>query len=259
MVYYHSKMNRWTRDILFPLLRLRARMRSRRFDHIVTLGYNCELSARFFQCFGFVDATLFSWAGADLPDELAYAIEHYEDIFSGEVAAPTRTFPLFFCKNTKIRAHGRAKQQVWTAEQPPPQDFIDAERAELISRFEHLKKKTIDYLRDDKSVLAIVKLHPSCCRPGLANASAVRYIDALKKVGARNMTFLVVCEAAAAASFEKPHPEFELRTVAEYNPESHAADLKRGDTKGWRLIFDEFRPKTIKKQAHKFKFEDDGH
>ena len=155
-------------------------MRSRRFDHIVTLGYNCELSARFFQCFGFVDATLFSWAGADLPDELAYAIEHYEDIFSGEVAAPTRTFPLFFCKNTKIRAHGRAKQQVWTAEQPPPQDFIDAERAEL-------------------------------------------------------------------------------RTVAEYNPESHAADLKRGDTKGWRLIFDEFRPKTIKKQAHKFKFEDDGH
>ena len=234
-----------------------ARMRSRRFDHVVTLGYNCELSARFFQNFNFVDSTLFSWAGADYPVEMAYAIEHYQDIFSGEILAPTKDFPLFLCKKTKVRAHGRAKMQVWTAAEPPSRDFIDAERAELVSRFEHLKKKTIDYLRDDKSVLAIVKLHPSCCRPENAVSSAMCYVNALRKIGARNMTFLVICEEANAASFTGPHPDFELRTVAEYNPESNAADLKRGDPKGWRLVFDEFRPATMKKKAHKFKFEDD--
>ena len=250
-------MNKPLRDLLFPLLRLRARMRARRFDHVVTFGYNCELSARFFQNFGFVDSTLFSWAGADYPDEMAYAIGHYEDIFTGEIASPTRVFPMFFCKKTKVRAHGRAKMSVWTAETPPAKDFVDAERAELVSRFEHLKKKTIEYLRDDKSVLCIVKLHPSCCKPGKANAAEGLYIEALRKVGVRNMTFLAICEEAAASAFECPHPDFELRTVAEYNPESCAADLKAGDSRGWRLVFDEFRPKTMKKQAHKFKFEDD--
>ena len=243
--------------MLFPFLRLLARMRSRRFDHVVTFGYNCELSARFFQNFKFVDSTLFSWAGADYPDEMAYAIEHYEDIFSGEIAVPTKTFPMFRCKKTGVRAHGRAKMEVWTAAEPPSHEFIDAERTELVSRFEHLKKKTIGYLRDDKSVLAIVKLHPSCCLPGKANESVMCYINALRNIGARNMTFLAICEEAHASAFVKPHPEFELRTVAEYNPEAHAADLKGGDTRGWQLIFDEFRPKTMKKQAHKFKFEED--
>jgi len=250
-------MNRPLRDLLFPLLRLRAHLRARCFDHVVTFGYNCELSARFFQNFKFVDSTLFSWAGADYPDEMAYAIEHYADIFTGEISAPTRTFPLFFCQKTKVRAHGRAKMHVWTAEEPPSPEFVAAERAELVSRFEHLKEKTIGYLRDDKSVLGIVKLHPSCCQPGKANESAMCYVNALKKIGARNLTFLVVCEEAAAAAFTEPHPEFELRTVAEYNPDAHAADVKYGDSRGWRLIFEEFRPKTIKKQAHKFKFEED--
>lgn len=250
-------MNRLIRDLSMPLLRLAARMRSRRFDHVVTLGYNCELSARFFQNFKFVDSTLFSWASAIFPEKMAYAIEHYEDIFSGEIAAPTKTFPLFLCKKTGVRAHGRSKMAVWTASEPPSQEFIDAERAELVSRFEHLKKKTIEYLRDDKSVLAMLKLQSSCCKPGKANESVMCYVNALKKIGARNMTFLVVCEQANASAFVKPHPEFELRTVAEYNPEDHAADLKRGDSRGWRLIFDEFRPKAMKKQAHKFKFEED--
>jgi len=243
---------------MFPLLRLRARLRARRFDHIVTFGYNCELSARFYQNFGFVDSTLFSWAGADYPAEMAYAIEHYEDIFTGETTPPSKTFPMFRCRKTGVRAHGRAKLEVWTAAEPPPPEFVEAERAELVSRFGHLKEKTMGYLRDDKSVLAIVKLHPSCCKPGKANESVMCYVNALRKIGARNMTFLAICEEAGASAFVKPHPEFELRTVAEYNPESNAADLKRGDSRGWRLIFEEFRPRTMKKQAHKFKFEEDG-
>ena len=84
-------------------------MRARRFDHVVTFGYNCELSARFFQNFGFVDSTLFSWAGADYPDEMAYAIGHYEDIFTGEIASPTRVFPMFFCKKTKVGSNTRRR------------------------------------------------------------------------------------------------------------------------------------------------------
>ena len=68
-------MNRKLRDLLYPFLRIRARIRSRKFDHVVTFGYNCELSARFFQRFKFVDSTLFSWASSIEPDRMAHAIE----------------------------------------------------------------------------------------------------------------------------------------------------------------------------------------
>ncbi len=246
--------------MLFPFLRIFARMRSRRFDHIVTLGYNCELAARFFECFKFVDATLFCWAAAPHCEEMCHALEHPDEIFSGEIDIPRKDFPLFRCKNTNVRAHGRAKMNVWLSDTPPTKEFVDAEIAELVSRIAHLRKKTFDYLRDDKSVLVILKIKPAECKPGCANDTVRRYINTLNKIGTRNMTFLVICEESMVPSFEGPHPDFELRAVAEYNPESNAADLKRGDSRGWRLIFDEFRPKTIKKQTHKFKFEeDDGH
>jgi len=253
-------MNRKLRDWLYPFLRVRARIRSRKFDHVVTFGYNCELSARFFQRFKFVDSTLFSWAGCDVPEGMAYAIEHNAEIFSGEVAAPTRDFPMFRCKKTNIRAHGRAPLKVWTEGEPPPPEFVEKERDEVVSRFRHLREKTLAYLRDEKSVLAILKTRAVDCAPGEANENVLKFVRALRNIGARNVTFLAICEAKYAAHFAVPHPEFELRTVAEYNPESNAANLKLGDSRGWRLIFEEFRPKTILKQAHKFKFEDDdGH
>jgi len=250
-------MNRKLRDWLYPFLRVRACIRSRKFDHVVTFGYNCELSARFFQNFKFVDSTLFSWAAGIEPDRMAHAIEHSEDIFSGEVAAPTRDFPLFRCKKTNIRAHGRAPLKVWTEGEPPPPEFVEKERAEVVSRFRHLREKTLAYLRDDKSVLAILKTRTVDCAPGEANENVLKFVRALRNIGARNVTFLAICEAKCAGNFAAPHPEFELRTVAEYNPESNAANLKLGDTRGWRLIFEEFRPKTLKKQAHTFKFEED--
>lgn len=250
-------MNKRMRDLLFPLLRLFARMRSRRFDHVVTLGYNCELAARFFENFKFVDATLFSWAVAPTAEEMSYAIRNPDEIFSGEIDAPRPEFPLFRCVKTNVRAHGRSKMTVWLVSPPPSEEFINAEREELVSRFGYLKKKTFGYLRDDRTVLVILKLKPCDCKPGRANEAVMLYINALKNIGARKMTFLVVCEERHASLFELPHPDFELRTVAEYNDEGHAADLKRGDSNGWKLIFDEFRPKTFKKQAHKFKFEDD--
>jgi len=248
------------RDLLFPFLRASARVRSRRFDHVITLGYNCELAARFFQCFKFVDATLFSWVAVPSAEEMAYAIRHVDEIFNGKVEPPRRDFPLFRCANTNLRAHGRSKMSVWTAEVPPSKEFVDAELTDLVSRFRHMREKTLDYLRDDKTVLAVLKVNPADCVPGRANEAVMLHVKALRDIGARNMTFLAVCEQAKARAFEHPHPDFELRTVAEYSPEGHAADLKRGDPRGWKLVFEEFRPRTLKKQAHKFKFEDDdGH
>jgi hypothetical protein len=252
-------MNRQLRDLLYPFLRIRSRLRARRFDHVVTLGYNCELAARFFQNFKFVDSTLFSWASSIEPGRMAHAIEHSEDIFSGEVEAPTRTFPLFRCRNTDVRAHGRASMKVWTDGEPTP-EFVEKERSELVSRFRHLREKTLAYLKDEKSVLTILKTRTVDCAPGEANENVLKFVRALRNIGARNVTFLAICEEKCAGNFASPHPEFELRTVAEYNPESNAVNLKLGDSRGWRLIFEEFRPKTLKKQAHKFKFEDeDGH
>ena len=78
----------------------------------------------------------------------------------------------------------------------------------------------------------------------------------MERLGARNMTFLVVCEESVRRNFPELHPSYELRSVAAFSPENDALNPRLGDKRGWQLVFDEFRPKTIlKRKTTGFKFD----
>ena len=79
----------------------------------------------------------------------------------------------------------------------------------------------------------------------------------MEKLGARNMTLLIVCEDAVRDNFPARHPGYELRSVAKFNPDDDALNAHLGDKRGWDVIFDEFRPKkTLKRKQSGFKFEE---
>ena len=248
-------MKRIIRNILYPFLRACARMKAKKYDHVVTIGYNCEMAFRFFDYYKFVDATLFTWSGAIFAEDWAKLISQIDMFFTGEILPPTRDFPLYRCGNTGARAHGRAPQSTWSSGNPIPEGLVEKEIADIRSRMAHLREKTLGYLRDDKSVLVAYKMRQSDCEPGKAGPRVDAICAALEGVGARNMTFLVICEDRYRSSFPKHHPGYELRSVLKFNPETDSTIRNLGDRYGWRIIFDEFRPKVIKKQAHKFKFE----
>ena len=247
-------MKRVIEGIRHFILRLRARMRAQRFDHVVLTGNNCELAFRFLRCLGFLDATLFCWAGSTKIEDLLRICDNIDDLMTGELDPPTKEQPLFRCAKTGLWAHGRSHASTWATPQPP--EFVKAEADEVRSRILHLKDKTLNYLRDEKSVLVVHKIRTDYCEAGKADSTALAVRAAMERLGARNMTFLVVCEDAVKDRFPKSHPGYELRSVAAFNPGDDALNPKLGDRRGWQLIFDEFRPrKMMKRKKTAFKFE----
>jgi len=247
-------LTRYARDVLYPLLLLGARVRAHRFAHVVLTGYNCELAFRFLKSLGFLDSTLFCWAGSTVLDEFISFCDNVDDIMTGELLPPTKELPLFRCAKTGFWAHGRSHAQTWAQPQTP--EFVKAEADEVRSRIMHLKEKTLGYLRDEESVLVVHKIRSRYCGPGEADRTALAVRGAIERMGARNMTFLVVCEESVKRNFPKRHPRYELRSVCEFSPENDALNPRLGDKLGWRLVFDEFRPeKILKRKTTGFKFE----
>ena len=158
-------------------------MRARRFDHVVLVGYNCELAYRFLKSLGFLDATLFCWAGTTVLDEFLAICANIDKLMTGELLPPTKELPLFRCAQTGLWAHGRAHARTWATPQPP--EFVKAEADEVRSRILHLKDKTLGYLRDAKSVLVVHKIRSRYCGPGEADRTAL----ALRSRGERKAKF----------------------------------------------------------------------
>ena len=247
-------MKKLLSDCLYAARRVKARLMAKRFDHIVMTGYNCELAFRFLRSRGFLDATLFCWAGTTDLDDFISICDHIDELMTGDLLPPTKEMPLFRCAKTGLWAHGRAHASTWAKPQPP--EFVKAEADEVRSRVLHLREKTLGYLRDGKSVLVIHKIRSKYCTPEGADRTALRVRDAMERLGARNMTLLIVCEDAVRANFPARHPHYELRSVARFSPDDDALNAHLGDKRGWDVVFDEFRPKqTLKRKTDGFKFE----
>ena len=230
-------------------------MSARHFDHVVMAGYNCELAFRFLRSRGFLDATLFCWAGTTVLPEFFSICAHIDELMTGDILPPTKEMPLFRCKNTGLWAHGRSHASTWAMPQTP--EFVKAEAEEVRSRIIHLKEKTLGYLRDEKSVLVIHKIRSKYCTRDGADRTANAVRSAMEQLGARNMTLLIVCEDSVRGNFPARHPGYELRSVAMFNPDDDALNAHLGDKRGWDVIFDEFRPrKTLKRKLSGFKFEE---
>ena len=81
-----------------------------------------------------------------------------------------------------------------------------------------------------------------------------RLQQALRNLGARNHTLLVVCERPWLSRMPSA-PNRIFRAVNLFNALDHAADKNVGDAVGWQAIFTEFAPARILPRTHKFKFE----
>ena len=243
-------------DCLYAARRIWARMCAKHFDHVVMTGYNCELAFRFLRSRGFLDATLFCWAGTTVLEDFFSICAHIDDLMTGELLTPTKDMPLFRCAKTGLWAHGRSHANVWSGDNPPSPEFVESEAKEVRSRILYLKEKTLGYLRDEQSVLVIHKIRSKYCTKENADRTALAVKAAMEGLDARNMTLLIVCEDSVRTNFPMRHPDYELRSVAVFSPDDDALNPHLGDKRGWDIIFDEFRPKkSLKRRQGKFKFE----
>ncbi len=229
---------------------LLARARRKRFEHIISLGANCEVAFRFYCRWKFVDSSLFSWAIVANTIQLAQVLRSLDDFCSGALAL--NSVRMWVCGNTGVRIHGRMKYIPGT---PPPDAETEAsDKADLLGRVTHLRDKLRRYAADEKSTLFIYRIPTNDVKtPGLTERLN-EVENALRELGARNWKLLLIAERCAARLIP-PGPNRYIRSVRKFNPTNDVTSAERGDPVGWHAIFTEFAPVHILKKTKKFKFE----
>ena len=228
-----------------------ARLRQRRFAHIIPIGLNCEVAFRLYRRWKGLDSSLFSWGHVRSLDTLTAALRRWDDIFRDDCSLNERIL-LWECERTGIRLHGKMKLR--PGEPLPDAQTIAADKADLLGRVKHLKEKFIRQISDDEPTLFVHRIKKEDCAAPDLGEKLDALQQALRDLGANNAELLVVTEREDAGKVP-PAPRRIVRSVARFNPGAQVTVPELGDTPGWNAIFTEFAPLTVSRKKHDFKFE----
>lgn len=229
---------------------LTKRNKEKFYDHIISLGYNCEIQFRFYKYFKFEETSLFNWSYINSIDDLIKVINNLSLIGKKGYEQPN---PLYACKETNIKFHGKAK---WKKIKDNP-ELIDKDLNDLAERVDYLKEKFIKTLQSDSKKLYIYKVRQTDISEDIDNK-----ISELKKAleiqagrGIIRFDLLIISEEKNKKFFREIN-NYIFRTVKYFAPDEEVTSKKYLNN-GWDEIFDEFytkKPKGYKKNK-KYKFE----
>ena len=230
------------------LFRLLNRSKIKRYDHIISLGYNCEISYQLFMHNKFVESNLFTWANVPSLEILLSVLSDVEQIGAEDYIGPDSA-GMYTCNATKIRFHGKTKPK----ELKNNPELCYADKEELVSRIIFLKKKFVSIAREESHKLYILKIRNT-------EADAKKKISEtqslLSQINNGSFDLLVVLEDDFAQGLllsEKDN--LYLRTISSFAPDS-AVTSKHQNFKEWQRIFDEFVPLHKLKKTKRYKFEE---
>jgi len=230
---------------------LTARLKRKRFEQIIVLGFNCEAAFRFVCKWDFLDSSLLAWTNSRDLGNLAKALGNFNQICAGEMEFHEKS-RMWQCMSSRIFFHG--KMRAVPGSPQPTEEEKASDLADLRARAAHLKEKFLTYATNEKSTLFVYKIRPEDAELPEFGAQLAALESAIEALGAKNWRLLVICERNQLAKMP-PGPNREFRAVTRFNPGNDVTSRKKGDPAGWNRIFSEFAPARILKRAHKFKYE----
>jgi len=220
----------------------------RKYDHIVSLGNNCEFSFQFFMNYKFVEANLFSWVYVLSPEKLLEAVAHPDLIFSEGIGEPDW---LYVCNKYGIKFHGRASgKELLDADGKPVPEVVARDKAELRERVAHLQEKFSKVLETSESKLYVLK-----------DPVSLDYVLQMKRVLDRvvkhGYDFLVIVAEEELGKYKGLETaSVFVRAVKHFSPTEDVTSKKKADMKGWKKIMKEVVPARILPKSKKYKFEE---
>ena len=221
-------------------IRLRCFRSQRAYDHLVSVGYNCEIAFQFFHLYRFLESSLFAWTYAYSLQDTIHAIQHLEQVGANGFLPPD---PLCQCRNTNVRFH---------LKDDPAMSLPQLEK-ELTSRVTYLKNKWVKVCADtNQSVLYIVKVRSTDTQKNIDLLPQL--YSTLKQTTQAPFDLLIVCEKNAVLP-DLNNPHIFIRRVDHYAPDDDVPNKKLAAMKDWEQIFFEFGPKHYLEHMKHFKFE----
>ena len=205
-----------------------------KYDAVVSLGYNCEISFRLENFFGKINAMPFSWAYVLEREKFPQVLENIEPLFAGEVRLLDDR--MILCENTQIKFHPR--YEVLQKDGKITEASLAEAVQELKSRVEHLKKKFVELAESDKRTLFLIKLENKGEEDNVRFVRAVT--EALRKIyrsGSFTLVVLAEKDAVTPGLQGLEEEQVKIRTLKRFAPRKHT-DIA-GDVKGWYRILRE--------------------
>ena len=218
-----------------------------KYDYMLSLGYNCEVTFRFNKYFNFEETSLFNWTYSKSIDDLINVLNNLDEIGSLGFKEPN---PLYKCIKTNYLFHGKMK---WKNIKDNP-ELIEKDTKDLKERIAYLSEKFIKVLSSEKRKLYIYKVKNDDITDEILEKISILK-DTLKKLGGKNFDLLIISEEKYSEKF-KNIEEVIYRSVKYFAPDKEVTSKKYLEN-GWNEIFDEFytdKPKGYKKNK-KYKFE----
>lgn len=227
------------------------------FDHVISMGLNCEIAHHLRINHGFVESGLLTWSAC--PAESLESVLQNSGIINSKGLCPVPTFNMFVCHATQIYFHGRRQpNEVLNTNGEPDSRIIDNELRECASRIDHLRDKALKLAANEESKLYIVGLHPEYLRDAAKNL--IELINTVHKSltsMARNATLLVIGEDRQK-NILKNCPEranLFIRFVSHFAPRSQATNTEVTATADYSKIFSEFVPTRLMIDNKTYKYD----
>ena len=221
------------------------RKRENKFDYIFSLGYNCETAFRIYRFFKFEESCLFHWSGTPSTKGLIFALNNFDLIGTGGFEAPN---PLWECKNTHMRFHGKTDMSLYINNQATP-DILENDKKDLTERIAYLKEKFLKILKDNSKKLYVYNLRTN----DISEDNIKELYKTLKNMGGQNFKLLVVTEKSANFN-PQPSENIIYRTVDFFSPDDEVTSEKYFNS-GYDKIFEEFYCTRRPSKKKKYKFE----
>lgn len=125
------------------------------FDHIVSLGYNCEVSFRIRDYLNDdIDSFPLSWAYIHDQSKMNYIIEHLEDMFTDETKVNLMN-GMLRCEKLNVSFHPKVSHK--NLSEDNMEAYKDEALTEMNQRYVYLRNKFNELFRNDESTLFIIK------------------------------------------------------------------------------------------------------
>lgn len=232
-------------------------MTSRFYDHIISIGMNCEVRYQLKQKYGAFDSSLLEWAVVP-PQHLTEILENPHLIFSGEIEEK-RAYNMWHCKVTDITFHGKKTvNELLGLDGKPDEAKIAQEKEDTVARIKYLTDKFINVARSEDSKLYILGVHPDFCQyKGQELRAFIQKVsDTIQKV-AQNASLLIITLAKNVESLKDLNNDKNLfiRTINHFAPYNQATSPEYVDLQRGGELFDEFKPRVISMDSKIYKFE----
>lgn len=211
------------------------------YGHIISLGYNCEISFQFFLKYHFVESSLFAWVNNKNCKTLINALNNLDTLTTKGFK---KDLPMFIDVATDIAFHSKENRT------EPENEIID----EIRNRVLYLKEKFKRTAQDGKKNLYIFKYPPLNFSSQTATHEIISLYETLKSLVQNDFDLLVISEKHNKIIIPNSMNNIFVRYVKFYTPENRVTS-KPYDKKHFKKIFSEFCPSFKLTKTKKFKFE----